>query len=634
MTTHDRPSLASTLLRRRQQLAHLINFPVVLWSGNSSPRNFPGNTFPFRASSHFLYFAGLPLKNAAVRLEAGRLELFMDDASPASALWHGAMPQREEIAQTIGADAAYSMEELASRVADAATIAVQDYPTQLAQSQLLKRQVSPADAPQGIDLKLTRAIVSLRLAQDAGALEELRQAAAVTVQAHKAGMVATPNAKVEAEVRAAMEGVIIAHNMTCAYSSIVTVHGEVLHNEHYHHELNYGDLLLADVGAETSTGWASDITRTWPVSGKFSPTQRDVYDLVLAAHDACIAKIRPGVEYRDIHLLAATVIAEGLVDLGILQGKAEDLVEMDAHALFFPHGIGHLLGLDVHDMEDFWDLAGYEEGRVRSDRFGLNYLRLNRPLHPGMLVTIEPGFYQVPAILNDAERREKYQSVVNWERLAQFADVRGIRIEDDVLVTETGGEVLTAALPTEAGDIEQQVGGRPYAFVGMTGVMLGVLPNRRGGYLKRCRDIFEQLRPKLIQDYYGWFVAIEADSGEYFLDADKEVAKHKGRQKYSNGRFVTLQLIEKPTISLEERAKKEVEREVFRQHCQTVLKQIRPDLIGQDNYIVIEPNSGDYFIDKDEIVALKQANKKYSLTQLYSLRLNETEANGRIWRLP
>jgi Xaa-Pro aminopeptidase len=230
-----------------------------------------------------------------------------------------------------------------------------------------------------------------------------------------------------------------------AYASIVTVQGEVLHNNHYHHALKPGDLLLADVGAETASGWAADVTRTWPVSGKFSSTQRDLYDVVLAAHDVCIEQVRPGVEYRDIHLLAAKVIAAGLVDLGILRGQAEDLVDIDAHALFFPHGVGHLLGLDVHDMEDFGDLAGYEAGRVRSDRFGLGYLRLDRPLRPGMAVTIEPGFYQVPAILNDPERREKYQQVVNWERLAEFADVRGIRIEDDVLVTETGHEVLTDA---------------------------------------------------------------------------------------------------------------------------------------------------------------------------------------------
>ena len=157
-------------------------------------------------------------------------------------------------------------------------------------------------------------------------------------------------------------------------------------------------------------------------------------------------------------MLAATVIAEGLVELGILQGNPEDLVEMDAHALFFPHGIGHLLGLDVHDMEDLGDLAGYEEGRSRSDRFGLGYLRLNRPLRPGMLVTIEPGFYQVPAILDDANVRSKYENVVNWQRLSEFADVRGIRIEDDVLVTPEGSEVLTAALPNDADTIENLVG--------------------------------------------------------------------------------------------------------------------------------------------------------------------------------
>ena len=180
---------------------------------------------------------------------------------------------------------------------------------------------------------------------------------------------------------------------------------------------------------------------------------------MLVAHDTCIDYIRPGEEYQEIHLLGATVIAQGLVDLGILRGNAEDLVEMDAHALFFPHGIGHLLGLDVHDMEDLGDLAGYEEGRTRSKRKGLNYLRLNRPLRPGMLVTIEPGFYQVPAILNNPEVRSQYADVVNWERLADFADVRGIRIEDDVLVTQTGREVLTADLPTEPGAIESLVMG-------------------------------------------------------------------------------------------------------------------------------------------------------------------------------
>ena len=297
----------------------------------------------------------------------------------------------------------------------------------------------------------------MRRIHDELALTEMRRAAAVTVEAHQAGMRSTLSAQTEAEIRAVMEAVIMAQNMTTAYSSIVTVHGEVLHNDCYHHAIQAGDLLLADLGAESELGWAADVTRTWPTSGRFSPTQRDIYNLVLAAHDACIQQARPGVEYRELHLTAASVLAEGLVDLGILRGSAEELVAQDAHALFFPHGIGHLLGLDVHDMEDLGDLAGYAAGRLRSQRFGLGYLRLDRPLQAGMVVTIEPGFYQVPALLNDPERRTRYRDLVNWERLSQFSDVRGIRIEDDILITPTGAELLTSALPTTAAQIEALV---------------------------------------------------------------------------------------------------------------------------------------------------------------------------------
>lgn len=452
-------AFANTLRHRRQQLAKQVQCPVILWSGGSHSRNFPANTYPFRASSHFLYFAGLPLLNAAIRLESGRLELFMDDPTPASILWHGESPSRSQIAETIGADADYPLYRLKSLTENAATIPVQDADTRLQQSQLLNRMITPANNLQGNDLNLAKAIVRLRLAHDEAAVAEIRKAASVTVKAHTAGMKATRTAKTEAEIRAAMEQVILAHNMTCAYSSIVTVHGEVLHNDRYPNVLQAGDLLLADVGAEAESGWASDVTRTWPVSGTFSPTQRDVYEVVKTAHDVCIEKARPGVEYKDLHLMAATIIAAGLVDLGILRGRTEDLVEMDAHALFFPHGIGHLLGLDVHDMEDLGDLAGYEAGRSRSDRFGLGYLRLDRPLAPGMVVTIEPGFYQVPALLHHPDRRSKYQEVVNWERLAAFGDVRGIRVEDDILITTSKPEILTSALPTEIEAIEALVHG-------------------------------------------------------------------------------------------------------------------------------------------------------------------------------
>ena len=440
---------------RRKHLAKQIDFPVLLWSGKPSPRNFPANVYPFRANSHFLYFAGTSIPNAAIRLEGEELTLFMDDPSPGSALWHGVEPTRAEWAEKIGADKHYAIAELPHYGKDAATLPVQDFATRSLQAEMCDRSLQSTLT--GRDLDLARAVIDLRLHHDEAALSEMRQAMEVSIKAHQAGMQATPQAKSEAEVRAAIEATFITHQMSPAYCSIVTVHGEVLHNDRSPHPLNPGDLLLVDAGAETPGGWAADITRTWPVSGKFSPTQRAVYDVVLAAQKRCIDRIKPGVEYEEIHLEAALAIAEGLVDLGILIGKPESLVERDAHALFFPHGIGHLLGLDVHDMEDLGDLAGYAPGRKRSDRFGLGFLRLNRPLEAGMVVTVEPGFYQVPGILNDKELREKHAGAVNWDKLAQFADVRGIRIEDDLLVTNDGSEVLTARLASSPDAVEEQL---------------------------------------------------------------------------------------------------------------------------------------------------------------------------------
>jgi Xaa-Pro aminopeptidase len=449
------------LQQRRQRLAQALPCPVLLWAGESQPRNFPANRYPFRASSHFLYFAGLPLEKAVLRLEQGRLQLFIDPPSPAEILWQGETPPPAEIAAWIGADSVHPLADLQSYRAGAATLPLPSPLISWQQAQILGREVPIAAKLTGSDLELAAAIAQLRLTHDPAALRELRRAGSVTVAAHQGGMAATHTSQTETEVRAAMESVLTAANMTSAYASIVTVQGEVLHQSQSFHPLKAGDLLLADVGAETLSGWGADVTRTWPVSGKFSAPQRAIYQLVLSAQDRCIAALAPGVEYRQIHFLAAQVLAEGLVDLGILRGDPQELVDRDAHALFFPHGIGHLLGLDVHDLEDLGDLASYAPGRNRSDRFGLCFLRLDRPLQTGMVVTIEPGFYQVPQILADPVRRRTYQDCVNWQRLADFADVRGIRIEDDVLITETGCEVLTQSLPKQPEEIEALVSRSP-----------------------------------------------------------------------------------------------------------------------------------------------------------------------------
>jgi Xaa-Pro aminopeptidase len=254
-----------------------------------------------------------------------------------------------------------------------------------------------------------------------------------------------------------MEAAIVARGMTCAYPSIVTPHGEILHSERYDQRLEAGDLLLADVGAETAGGWASDVTRTWPVSGKFTTPQKEIYEVVLSAQRQAIAGVTPGTRYRNVHVLASQALAAGLVDLGILRGNPIELAADGIVALLFPHGIGHLLGLDVHDMEDLGDRAGYAPGRERSKQFGLSALRLDRDLVPGMAVTIEPGFYVSPAVLDHPTLSRVGNGRLDRARLRAFADVRGIRIEDDVLVTESGREVLTDGIPKTVAAVESSM---------------------------------------------------------------------------------------------------------------------------------------------------------------------------------
>jgi Xaa-Pro aminopeptidase len=431
---------------------------ALVLSGDAPPRTYAASTYPFRAASHFLYFVGVSFRRAALLFDGGASTLFLEPSTPADALWHGPSPSFGEIAAKTGLRVE-SIDGLASRLSgrQVATLAAIDALTRAWQSKLLGREITPG-AHEGADRTLAEAVIAMRLVHDESAQAELRRAANITVDCHRRGMGATKPGLYERHVRAAMEEPMWAAGAAPAYGSIVTTHGEVLHNDAYHHELHYGDLLLADVGSEAPSGFASDVTRTWPVSGRFSPTQRAVYDVVLNAQHAAIAAVRPGVRYRDVHRVASEVIARGLVDLGILRGDPRELVEDGVHALFFPHGVGHLLGLDVHDMEDLGDLAGYAKGRERSQQFGLSYLRLDRDLEAGMAVTIEPGIYFVPAILEHEDLIKQAGDRLVQKELAKFKDVRGIRIEDDVLVTDHGSEVLTHAIPKAADAVQAAVG--------------------------------------------------------------------------------------------------------------------------------------------------------------------------------
>jgi Xaa-Pro aminopeptidase len=452
---------AAVFAARRRALSARFGGPILLAAGLPRSRNYRANHYPFRATSHFLYLVGESIPGAALLLARGAAELFAPPPEPDDALWHGPRPSFADLQKTLLLDAVRPLDELDRAIeglGPIATIPTQDTDSTAWLAARLGRPLRPrtgdaldAGSP---DAALADALIDLRLRHDEAAVAQLRAVAEASAGAHVAGMRATRSARTEAEIAAAIVGELHRCGLGESYGPIVTVHGEVLHNESHRNPVAPGDLLLADVGGETPEGWAADITRVWPISGRFSPTQRAIYDVVLAAQRAAIAKVTPGTRYRDVHDAAKRTIVAGLRDLGIFRGDVDGLLERGAHSIFFPHGVGHLLGLDVHDLEDLGDRAGYAPGRTRAKTFGDCYLRLDRDLAPGMAVTIEPGFYQVPAILADRAITGAVGADLDRAALEKFADVRGIRIEDDVLCTEGEPEVLTRAVPKEASEVE------------------------------------------------------------------------------------------------------------------------------------------------------------------------------------
>jgi Xaa-Pro aminopeptidase len=449
-----RPSPKQAFASRRERLAARLTRPALFVSGLARPRNYLENRYPFRAESHFLYFVGKALEGAALLVSPSGSVLYAEPPDPEEELWTGAEPTLDALADELGLEVR-PLSELRAEP-DLATLPAQDADSAAWQSDLLERDVPPGSGPEleGADRELADHVIALRLVHDAASLAQLRQTACVTDLAHRAGMRATRAGVREAVVVAAMGAEIVAAGCTHAYQPIVTRHGAVLHDERHDRLLEPSDLVLADVGAESPEGWATDVTRTWPVSGAYSATQRAAYEVVLAAQGAAIATLRAGVRYLEVHRAAGRRLLEGLIALGIFRGDLDELYARGAAALFFPHGVGHLLGLDVHDMEDLGDRAGYAPGRSRSPSFGDRYLRLDRDLLPGMVVTIEPGFYRIPYLLERPAEIGDLEGSLDRAVLSRFADVSGIRIEDDVLVTETSAEVLTESIPKGPAEVE------------------------------------------------------------------------------------------------------------------------------------------------------------------------------------
>lgn len=437
-----------------------------MWLGNSAqPRNYADNTYPFRQNSHFLYYAGLAEPDFALLSysEPDHDILFARPESIDDIVWSGPRPSQAELASEAGIDAVQDIHRLDEHLAKASAQGLQIHylpPYQASAlfrlSRLLGRGLEEISG--GSSQILMEKVAAQRNAKTDVEIAEIEDALAVTDLMHRACMAAARPGIRECELAGVIQGIALSRDRQQAYAPIVTIHGEVLHNHSYNGLLEEGQLLLNDSGAESPRYYASDITRTCPVSGRFTAAQAEIYQIVLRMQLGTIGMIKAGIPYREIHAGACRILAEGLRSMGLMKGDPADAVTAGAHALFFPHGIGHMLGLDVHDMEDLGDIVGYGKKEPRSDQFGLNYLRLSRPLEAGYVLTVEPGIYFIPALIDRWEGERLHEEFINYEKVKLFRASGGIRIEDNVLVLASGTKVLGPRIPKTIPEVEEACG--------------------------------------------------------------------------------------------------------------------------------------------------------------------------------
>lgn len=450
--------------QRRERLHGLVDGGILLFPGNNeSAMNYKSNTYHYRQDSSFLYFFGISQPGLAgvCDLDSGEDILYGDDLTIDDIIWMGEHPEMKELAARIGLERTKSYSELSKdlqkAVAEGRKVHILppyrgDQVLHLAE--LLNCTVGEVDG--FVSEEFIKAVVALRNIKDEFEIAEIEKAVDVAHIMHTTAMKMGFPGNFERELAGAIEGIALSHGGPVSFPIILSMDGQTLHNHDHSQELVEGRLVVTDAGAETAMRYASDITRTFPVGGKFSEKQRSIYDIVLKANMEAIEHTRPGVRNLDLHLGAAKTIASGLKDLGILKGSVDDIVAAGAHALFFPHGLGHMMGLDVHDMENLGeDYVGYDDTVKRSDQFGLAFLRMGRELKPGFVFTIEPGCYFIPALIALWKGEGRHKEFINYDKAETYIGLGGVRLEDDVLVTDNGYRLLGTPIPKTVAEVEE-----------------------------------------------------------------------------------------------------------------------------------------------------------------------------------
>ena len=451
-----------TYIQRRITLADTVSGGLILLPGNEeSPMNYTDNTYHFRQDSTFLYYFGIDQASLAgvIDADSGESILFGDDYDVEMIVWTGVVPSISALGEQVGVTNVKPKAALQTLIKEALVSKRVIHFLNPYRSDILLRlsellQCSYQSIPERTSLELTRAVVAQREVKSQEEIAELDKAVDISVEMHLAGMRHARPGMRESEVAAKVAEVALAHNGTPSFPIIATINGQTLHNHYHGNTIQSGDLFLLDAGAETEMRYAGDLSSTFPVDPTFTPLQKEIYQLCLDAHMATVSMLRPGRPFKEVHLTACKTIFEGLKAFGLTRGDTEEAVEAGAHAMFFPCGTGHMMGLDVHDMENLGEQwVGYD-GVPKSTQFGLKSLRLAKELKPGYVLTIEPGIYFIPELIDHWKSHGLHTDFLNYGEIEKFKSFGGLRNEEDFLVTGDGARRLGKALPLTIEGVE------------------------------------------------------------------------------------------------------------------------------------------------------------------------------------
>lgn len=448
---------AKTYTERRKILREKVGSGIILFPGNDDVgMNCKDNTFHFRQDSTFLYYFGIDQPGLAGAIdENGEAILFGNELTLDHIIWMGNQPSLAERASRAGIYTVKPLSTLTGHFSGEQVHIIPPYRPEHTLKYAEWLQISPSQVEDKVSEELIKAIVSMRSYKTEEEVQEIEKAVNTTIDMHFAAMSGAKAGMKESEVVGLVHGTAISSGGNLSFPIIGSKNGQILHNHYHGNTIQEGDLFLCDSGAETTMHYAGDMTRTFPVGNSFTSKQKEIYDIVVNAHLSAMEVLKPGVLYRDVHLLAAQKIAEGLRQVGIMKGDPEEAVKEGAHALFFPHGLGHMMGLDVHDMENLGeDLVGYTPELKRSKQFGLSALRLGRALEKNFVLTVEPGIYFIPELIDVWSKEKKHASFIDYQKLESYLDFGGIRVEDDVVITHDGYRKLGKDLARTSDEVE------------------------------------------------------------------------------------------------------------------------------------------------------------------------------------